>query len=98
MRKEDKLIECPCYQICQRLGIETNRWCSYYESELPPPGLWRFDPKEYQCPPGVQANVMMLAHLLTQGAMDPERVEAALEQVRQSAQALRKQPEPGYRP
>jgi hypothetical protein len=97
MKKEDQLIECPCYHICKSLGLEVKRWCRYYESELPPPGMFRFNPKEEWCPTGVQANVLMLGHLLTQGAIEPERAEAILEQVRQWAQELRKRPS-GYKP
>ena len=60
-----EIIECPCYPICRALDIETGAWCRYKKSQLPPPGLHRFDPKETWCPPGVQANLMLLAYILT---------------------------------
>lgn len=92
MKKSDELVECPCYRICSMLGIELDRWCRYYTSELPPPGTWRFDPKEKWCPPGVQANVLMLSALLTNGTMTAENLEAALLKVREAVRDLRTPP------
>ncbi len=94
---KDDIIECPCYRICSALGIESGRWCSYHTAELPPPGTWRFNPKEEWCPPGVQANVMMLSSLLPQGSVKPETLEAALLKVREAIQDLRNSPA-GYHP
>lgn len=97
MKPNDTLIECPCYRICAGLGIAPNRWCSYHKSELPPPGTWRFDPKEKWCPPGVQANVMMLGFMLSGEKDKPEQLSTALEQVRQWARELREQ-DKSYQP
>jgi hypothetical protein len=83
MKQADEIVACPCYRICSVLGIEPGRWCSYHTSDLPVPGLWRFDPKEKWCPPGVQANVMMLSALLTNGDMTAEHLESVLKKVRE---------------
>jgi hypothetical protein len=81
----EESIECPCYRICSALGIETGSWCHYRKSDVPPPGMHNFDPKSTWCDPGVQANIMMLAHLITgQGKGEP--LDAALAQVRESMQ------------
>lgn len=78
---KDELTECPCIHICSQIGVETSHWCRFRESELPPTGTWRFDPKEHWCPPGVRATVMMLATMMAQGG-DDGVVAAMLEQVR----------------
>lgn len=97
MKQDDHVVECPCYQICKQVGIEPNRWCRYRESELPPPGTWRFNPKEHWCPPGVQATVTMLAHMASAGG-DPDVVAALLDQVQVWARETRKQAENPYKP
>lgn len=87
----DHVIECPCYHICAGLGLEMSPWCRYHESDVPPPGMHRFNPKEEWCPSGVQANVLMLAHMLGGEKGEPEQLAAALEQVRLWAQEVRRQ-------
>ena len=87
----DESIECPCYRICSALGVETAPWCRYHKSDLPPPGMHRFDPKQEWCPPGVQANVLILGHMLSAGSGDPERLRPVLEQVRKWARELRQE-------
>jgi len=93
----DEIIECPCYRVCAGLGLETKRWCRYRPSDLPPPGMHRFDPKEEWCPAGVQANVLMLAYMLSGETGDPERLKPLLDQVRAWARELRGEPA-GYDP
>jgi hypothetical protein len=93
----DRMIQCPCYPICSGLGIETGQWCRYRRSDLPPPGIHRFDPREIWCPSGVQANVLMLGYLLAGQTRDAERLKPALEQVRRWARHLRAQ-RVGYHP
>lgn len=97
MKTEDKIIECPCYRICAGLGLELKRWCRYRKSDLPPPGLHRFDPKDEWCPTGVQANVLLLGYMLSGKSDDPGQLTPMLEQVRNWARELRKQPA-GYDP
>jgi len=93
----DDLIQCPCHPVCASLGVEAGQWCRYRKSDLPPPGLHNFNPKDTWCPPGVQANVLLLAHMLEGGTGDPERLKSALERVRGWAQELRTEPV-GYHP
>lgn len=97
MRAVDEVIECPCYRVCAGLGLEMKRWCRYRKSDLPPPGMRSFDPKDDWCPTGVQANVLMLGYMLSGERGDPERLKPVLEQVRLWARELRKQPV-GYDP
>ena len=85
------MIECPCYLLCVGLGLEVGRWCRYRKSDLPPPGMHRFDPKEQWCPTGVQANVIMLGYMLSGETEDADRVMPALEQVRRWARELRRE-------
>jgi hypothetical protein len=94
---EDEVIECPCYRVCAALGLEMKRWCRYRKSDLPPVGLHRFNPKDEWCPTGVQANVVMLGHMLAQGG-DSEALQSALARVRQSVQDLRARDTSAYRP
>ena len=54
-----------------------------------PPGMHRFDPKEEWCPPGVQANVLMLGYLLSGETGNPDRLRPILEQVRSWAEDVR---------
>ena len=89
MKKSDEIIECPCYQVCEGLSLEMSTWCHYSTAAVPPPGTVRFDPKEAWCPPGVQANVLMLGYMLTKGEGDPERLQMMLAQVRQWAKEIR---------
>jgi hypothetical protein len=93
---KNDLVECPCYPICSELGIEMSTWCRYRESEVPPPGMRSFEPKDDWCPSGVQANVLMLGYMLA-GGEDPERLRAALEHVRRWARELRADRQ-GYSP
>jgi len=76
--ERDEIIECPCYRICNALGLEMKPWCRYRRSDLPPPGMHRFEPKETWCPPGVQANVLMLAHLLVGKSAGVEEAQQIL--------------------
>jgi len=97
MSSHDEIIECPCYRVCAGLGLEMKRWCRYRKSDLPPPGLSSFDPKEQWCPAGVQANVLMLGYMLAGQTADADRLKPVLEQVREWARALRREPA-GYSP
>jgi hypothetical protein len=53
--------------------------------------MHRFDPKDEWCPPGVQANVLMLGYMLSGETGEPERLRPALEQVRKWARELRQE-------
>jgi len=97
MNEREEIIQCPCYDVCVGLGLEMKQWCRYRESDLPPPGMYRFDPKEEWCPPGVQANVLMLGYMLSGETADPARLRPALEQVRRWAAELRRE-RSGYDP
>jgi len=90
MKKDDVIIECPCYRVCAGLGLEMKRWCRYRKSDLPPPGMHRFDPKDEWCPTGVQANVLMLGYMLSGEAANPAAMGDALTRVRQWAQGAGK--------
>ena len=92
MRSADEITECPCYHVCAGLGLETKRWCRYRESQAPPPGMHRFNPKDEWCPAGVQANVLMLGYMLAGERGDPERLKPVLEQVREWARELPRKP------
>ncbi len=81
-------VQCPCYSICSTLGLEIGPWCRYHSSDLPPPGMHKFDPKDTWCPPGVQAAVLMLGHLAARQNGPAEPLDSALEKVRAWAQAL----------
>ena len=85
-------VECPCYPICSGLDLETGPWCRYHTSDLPPPGMHKFDPKRTWCPPGVQANVLMLAYMLAGDDQDRPRLRSALDKVRRWLGAVRGQP------
>ena len=61
--QEEEIIACPCFSICRGLGVELKTWCRYRKSDVPPPGMHRFDPKETWCPPGVQALLLMMERL-----------------------------------
>jgi len=97
MKENPEIIECPCYHVCATLGIETGQWCRYHKGDVPPPGMFRFNPKEHWCPSGVQANVLMLGYMLAGGEDSSEQLQPALERVRKWAQELREQPL-GYKP
>ena len=97
MDAQDEILECPCYRVCAGLGLEMKRWCRYRKSDLPPPGMHRFDPKEEWWPPGVLANVLMLGYMLSGEAEDRKRLRPALEQVRKWARELRRE-RSGYDP
>jgi len=92
----EEVIECPCRQICTSLGIETGRWCRYRKSDLPPPGMHSFDPKEKWCQPGVQANVMLLAHLVRRNGSKPATLDSLVEQVRRWAKDSRSEEHPSH--
>ena len=87
----DEIIACQCFAVCSAVGVEPGPWCRYHTSDLPPPGMARFDPKEEWCPPGVQANVLMLGYMLSRAQGDDERPRQALEQVRKWARELRRE-------
>ena len=89
MSEHDEIIECPCFRVCSLLGIETRQWCRYRKSDLPPPGMHRFDPKDDWCPTGVQASVLMLGYSLSERAGLSEQAGDVLRQVRAWAQSLR---------
>ena len=97
MREQEQLIECPCYPVCSGLGIQPGRWCRYRRSDLPPPGVHSFNPKDTWCPPGVRANVTMLGYMLAGGQQESHKLTPALEQVRRWVQELRSPPI-SYRP
>lgn len=97
MNEREEIIQCPCYDVCVGLGLEMKQWCRYRGSDLPPPGMYRFDPREEWCPPGVQANVLMLGYMLSGEAGDAARLRPALEQVRRWAAELRRE-RSGYDP
>jgi len=90
VREHGGIVECPCYHICAGLGVETSRWCRYRESNLPPTGTARFDPKQTWCPTGLQATLLMLAYMLAGDAADREAMSATLARVRTWAEDLRK--------
>ena len=92
MTEREQIIECPCYPICSALGVETGQWCQYHKSDLPPPGLHTFNPKDTWCPPGVQANVIMLGHMLAERGDAPGQLQSVLQQVRRWARELRPEP------
>jgi len=92
----DEVIECPCHPVCAGLGLETAQWCRYRKSDLPPPGMRKFDPKETWCPSGVQANVLMLGYMLAGRKEDPETLQPALDSVRRWLRELRTQPTSSY--
>jgi hypothetical protein len=97
MKDADQVIECPCYRVCAGLGLEMKRWCRYRKSDLPPPGMHRFDPRDEWCPTGVQANLLMLGYMLSGGRGDPEQLKPVVDQVRTWARELRRRPV-GYDP
>jgi hypothetical protein len=92
MTRNDEILECPCYRICSGLGVETSSWCHYLKSAAPPPGMHSFDPKDQRCPAGVQATVLMLGYMLSGDTAHAEKLKPALDQVRNWARELRKQP------
>ena len=81
----EAIIECPCYRVCSALGVDMGQWCRYRKSDLPPPGMHAFNPKDTWCPPGIQASILMLAHLVAGGSAPPD----ALADIRHWAQQLR---------
>jgi len=85
MNERDEIIQCPCYNVCAGLGLEMKQWCRYRKSQLPPPGMHRFHPKETWCPPGAQANILLLAYLVADRAGDAKQLEPAIEQVKRWA-------------
>ena len=93
----DDLVQCPCHPVCASLGVEAGQWCRYRKSDLPPPGLHNFNPKDTWCPPGVQANVLMLGYMLAGNAGDASRLKPLLDEVRSWVRELRRQPV-GYSP
>jgi hypothetical protein len=84
----DEIIQCPCYHVCAALGVEMKRWCRYRKSDLPPPGMYRFDPKGEWCPAGLQANVLMLGYMLSRETESAERLGPLLDEVRKWARDL----------
>ena len=82
-RVGDELTTCPCYHVCCGLGLEMLRWCRFDSRDLPPPGMYVFNPKDSWCRPGVQAAVLMLGYLLSHSGGDRETLDGLLSQVRQ---------------
>ena len=72
--------------------METGIWCCYRKSDLPPPGMHAFNPKDTWCPAGVQANVLMLGYMLAGEATDAARLQPVLDEVRTWARELREKP------
>ena len=97
MSESGQTIECRCYHVCAGLGLETKQWCRYRKSDLPPPGMHRFDPKEDRCPTGLQASMLMLGYMLSGETGDHERLQSALGQVRTWTAQLRRG-QTGYDP
>ena len=91
-----EVIECPCYQICASLEIETGRWCRYRRSDLPPPGMHSFDPTDKWCDPGVRANVLLLAYLAQRSGGEPATLATLLERVRRWAKEYRSGEHPSH--
>jgi hypothetical protein len=85
----EETIECPCYRVCAGLGLEMKRWCQYRKSDLPPPGMWVFNPKDDWCPPGMQANVLILGYMTLGAGRQSEELAAVLGNVREWARSLR---------
>ncbi len=83
----DQIVACRCLRICATLGVELGQWCRYHTSDLPPPGMARFDPKESWCPPGVRANIMMLAYLVSRREDPDGEIPHVLDRVRQWVRA-----------
>jgi hypothetical protein len=92
----DDIAECPCYPICSGLGVETAQWCRYRKSDLPPPGTHKFNPRDSWCPPGVQATVLLLGHMLAGQSEDHDAVAPLLERVRRWVESLRARPASSY--
>lgn len=92
----DEITECPCHPICSGLGLETGQWCRFQKSDLPPPGMRKFDPRDTWCRAGVQANVLMLGYMLAGRKEDPEALRPALDSVRRWLRDLRSQPTRSY--
>jgi len=88
----DTIIACPCYPICSQLGVETGMWCRYRKSDLPPPGMHAFNPKDTWCPAGVQANLLMLGYMLAGKAGDASQLKPVLDEVRTWTRDLRREP------
>ena len=96
MSEREEIIECPCYRVCTGLRLQVAKRCRYRKSDLPPPGMHRFDPKEDWCPTGVQASVL-LGYMLSGETGDHERLQSALDQVRTWTAELRRS-QTGYDP
>ena len=88
----DTTIACPCYPVCSHLAVETGMWCSYRKSDLPPPGMHAFNPKDTWCPPGIRANILMLGYMLAGNTGDPSQFKPILDKVRTWTQELREKP------
>lgn len=98
MEAADAFHGCPCYAICSSLGIEQGQWCRYRQSDVPPPGQHHFVSEEEQRPGGVQADIQMLACLLTEGCPTAAALlRAALARVQDWARAFREE-HAGYQP
>ena len=84
------VAHCPCHRVCASLRRELKRWRRYRKSDLPPPGMHRFDPKDEWRPTGVQANVLMLGYTLSERG-SPDALRFALARVPQWSKELRHQ-------
>ncbi len=88
----DKVIECPCHRVCSLLEVATGRWCRYRESQVPPPGMHSFDPKDTWCPAGMQASVIMLGYMLAGEKRGADELGSVLAEVREWARSLQAAP------
>lgn len=93
---KDEMVECPCYAICVGLGIQVGRWCRFRPSELPHPGVTEFRPESTRCPPGLQATVLLLGHMLADG--DNRALSQKLGQVRNWVKSIRDRQDGSYQP
>lgn len=85
---KNDLVACPCYEVCRELGIGLGQWCRFRRSAVPIPAMARFYPEETWCPPGVRATVLMLGHMLANGA-EGSALADKLAEVRTWVQSLR---------
>ena len=88
----DTIVACPCYPVCSALAVETGMWCRYRKSDLPPPGMHAFNPKDTWCPAGVRANILMLGYMLAGNTGDASQLKPVLDEVRNWARELRREP------
>jgi hypothetical protein len=66
VKEQEEIMQCPCYPICSDLSGGTKQWCRYRRSDLPPPGMHAFDPRQEWCEPGTRAALLLLSTLAHQ--------------------------------